>query len=178
MVKFNNFKIQKTRILKKGFTMLELIVAIFITTVGILSAHNAVSQIVYYTRHVSNKFTAAYLAKEGIEIVRNIRDKNILNGNLFNKDLGQGNYEADYDDTGLSPFGDNYLKTTTGGFYSYSSTGSETKFKRKITITNGTDGSDGDDIIDYITVSVSVMWEEKGKLYTITAQEKLYDWYY
>jgi len=61
-----------------GFTILELIVAIFVMTVGVLGAYAVVQQIIVYNSISSSRLTAAYLAQEGIELVRNIRDTNWL----------------------------------------------------------------------------------------------------
>ena len=64
--------------MKKGFTILEVIVAIFVITIGVLGAFSVVQRIVSNTMAVSSRLTAVYLAKEGIEIVRNNRDNNWL----------------------------------------------------------------------------------------------------
>ncbi len=162
----------------KGFTLIEVIVAIFVITVGVLAAYNIIQQIMIYNHQAEDRLTAAYLAKEGIEIVRNIRDKNWLQGDGWDDGLipstgancntGNGCFcEADYSDLtlfsycgGASP---NFLNIESGNFYGYNS-GSQTKFTRKIEI-----NSTG----DLLQVVVVVGWEGKS----VTAQENLYDWY-
>ena len=64
----------------RAFTILEVIAAIFVMTVGVLGAYAVVQQIIVYTSISSSRLTAAYLAQEGIELVRNIRDSNWLQG--------------------------------------------------------------------------------------------------
>jgi len=170
MLKFNNKN--------KSFTLLEVIITIFVITVGILSAYTVVQEIVFYTYRVSSRFTAAYLAKEGIEIVRNIRDTNFLDlaDPPWNQNLGAGNYEADYEDSTLTSCPDpctyendlSFLRIE-GGFYKYSVSGTQTQFKRKITIT---------DEIDYLNVSVLIEWKKGDKDYSLTVQENLYNWWY
>lgn len=72
--------------------MLEVIVAMFVITTGVLGAFAVVQQIISYTIQSGSRLTAAYLAKEGIENVRNMRDNNWLdplnppwNNNIGNK---------------------------------------------------------------------------------------------
>lgn len=60
---------------------MEAIITIFVISVGVLTAYAAVQQIFSYTFLAKSKLTAAYLAKEGIENIRNIRDTNWLQGN-------------------------------------------------------------------------------------------------
>ncbi len=62
----------------EGFTILEILIAMLVITIGGLAAYAMVQQIVFSTFSSSYRLTAAYLAKEGIENVRNIRDTNWL----------------------------------------------------------------------------------------------------
>lgn len=180
----------------KGFTLIELVIAIFILAVAIIGVYNAFSTVVVLTTGASSRFTAAYLAQEGIEIVRNMRDNNWLKMGEYPETtwtdglLGWENgCEADYKTGtlsdargGLTDFGGdgNYLNIKDNdGFYSYDSTGSfsATKFKRKITITP--DPVD----TDVLKVSVLVTWKEKEEEgcepagYCIEVEEYLYNWY-
>jgi len=173
----------------KGFTLIEIIVAILVVTVGVLAAYIVTQEIISYTHQISSRLTAAYLAKEGIEIVRNIRDANWLQNEGWSDGLsgvGAEDWEADYttrtfkgsggvgEDCSQTPYyncedfdPNNYLRID-GGFYNYT-LGTPTKFKRKITIT-----PEG---IDKLIVSVEITWTEKGTDYgPVTVQEILYDW--
>lgn len=183
----------KTRIQKNieksaGFTLIELVVSIFILVVAIIGIYNSFSTIVILTSGASSRFTAAYLAQEGIEIVRNMRDNNWLNSETWSNGLlgCENGCEADYKtdtlmsaNAGLTPFGDTYLKIkndpdiTKNVFYSYNSSSSftATKFKRKITITPNATNQ------DVLKVSVLVTWMEKDEPFSITVEEYLYDWY-
>ena len=65
-----------------------------------------------------------------------------------------------------------------GGFYKYSGSGTQTKFKRKIYVKRIKDiGGTEIDESDKITVKVIVEWNQKGKAYQVQAQEDLYNWY-
>jgi prepilin-type N-terminal cleavage/methylation domain-containing protein len=169
----------------KGFTLIELVVSLFILAVAIIGVYNSFSTIVVLTTDASSRLTASYLAQEGIEIIRNIRDNNWIQNKGWTAGLLDCEYgcEADHK-TGTSseiiplrdyPTGGNRLKIGSDNFYNYDSTaGIETKFKRKITIT-----PQGNNILK---VSVLVIWQEKEEEgcdygYCIEAEEYLYDWY-
>ena len=62
----------------KGFTIIELIISIFILSVGLVGVFNALSVVTVLTAGSADRVTATYLAQEGMEIVRNIRDTNWL----------------------------------------------------------------------------------------------------
>lgn len=64
----------------KGFTIIEVLFTMLIITIGGLATYSMVQQIVSNTFASNYRIAAAYLAKEGIEIVRNTRDTNWLQG--------------------------------------------------------------------------------------------------
>lgn len=157
----------------KGFTLLEVIVAMFIVTMGVGAVFALVNQTLNSSRIISSKFTATYLAQEGIELAREIRDSNFLKIHkgvaTSSWDAGltscQAGCEADYNDTSLVS-NSRYLKID-GGFYNYDF-GVDTAFRRKITITTST--------ADILKVSVEASWQEQGRSHQITVQENLYNW--
>jgi prepilin-type N-terminal cleavage/methylation domain-containing protein len=175
---------------KKGFTLLEVISAIFIISVGVLGIVRFIPSLIVDSSINSSRFTAAYLSQEGVELVRNIRDTNLMEA--INKDDSTSwkegleectaGCELDYycvkieDPVVSNPISHNcfkaydsgdLLKLDDLGFYNYSS-GEETKFKRKITIIEET--------TNVLTVSVDVYWQDRGVDYQTSLQEKLYQW--
>lgn len=161
--------------------MLELMITVFIITVGIGSISGLITYTLSYTSFNSSKLIASYLAQEGIEIVRNIVDTNLIEGETWSEGLQAFcvtgcivDYNHSYGPTQEDPnppsFADQYLNIDSSNFYGYSS-GPQTKFQRKITI---------QDILatpeDDLAVIVEVLWQEKGKDYKISAQENLYNW--
>jgi Tfp pilus assembly protein PilV len=157
---------------EKSFTLMEAIVAIFVITAGLVGVLSLVSQTISASTFSKDKLIATYLAQEGIEIVRNIRDTNWINNNSWTNNISfTSSYQLDYQSfqfpdplCSLGP--GNYLKYD-GNFYNCSS-GNDTKFTRKITIT---------DFGNYINVLVLVEWQEKGAQHKVEAQENLYNWY-
>jgi len=166
---------------KKSFTLIEAIVAIFLITVGIVGTYSLITQTISSATFSSNKLIASYLAQEGIEIVRNIRDTNWLKqitdpAILWDDGIPLGSWEADYTTQNFINFYNGEFLKINGGFYNYTS-GTDTKFKRNITIFDKTDlSSPPDEIFDMFKVSVLVEWQEKGKTYQVATQENLYNW--
>lgn len=73
--------------LNKGFTLIEVLIAIFLITVGIGGAFNLIQKTVEYSAISSSRLQAAYLSQEGIEIIRNQRDSNWLAGNSWTQGI-------------------------------------------------------------------------------------------
>lgn len=79
--------------MSRGFTILELLAAILVIAIGVLSAYTVTQQIIAYTFSSASRLTGAYLAKEGIEIIRNIRDTNWLEGEAWDNGLSSTGWE-------------------------------------------------------------------------------------
>ncbi|MBL7156294.1 MAG: prepilin-type N-terminal cleavage/methylation domain-containing protein [Candidatus Pacebacteria bacterium] len=146
-----------------GFTIIEIMAVLLIISIGMVSIIGVISKIYSQGRYISSKLTAAYLAQEGIEIVRNIRDTNWIEGESWNNDIVVGDRQVDYNDQVLSAYQPDAFLQLNGGFYNYGA-GSNTKFKRKITIANPD--------VDEILITVIVYWED----YEVKTMAKLYEW--
>jgi len=168
---------------KKGFTLLEVILAITILTLAAGGSFVLIQQTVGSVSQVQSRLIASYLLQEGIEIIKNIRDGNWLKGNDFEAGLDAGDWEIDYNDIALTscPFPCDYNNNLRflkidGQFYNYSE-GADTRFKRKITISDRADLDDPPDgKIDKFKVVVEVLWKERVKIHSVSTQEFLYNW--
>ena len=67
----------------KGFSLLETIVALFIVTMALGSLLTLYAQSLGIQKLVSDKYTAIFLANQGMEIVKNAADNEIANGSDF-----------------------------------------------------------------------------------------------
>ena len=173
MKQFNN------KTIGNGFTILEVLIATFVITVGLIATLLLINRTLIQASIFLPKLTAAYLAQEGIEIVRNIRDTNWVGGGVWNEGLVPSavdcstGCEADYtfipSVSVLTPYNEGrYLNTDISGPYGYNPGGTATKFKRKITIETISSST--------LRIIIRVEFEEREKIFSYTAQENLYKW--
>ncbi len=150
--------------MSKGFSLIEILIAISVMIIGIVGIYNIAPRTISWTATNIDRFIVSQLAREGLELVRNIRDTNWLKGENWNKDLAPNDYEIAYN-SGLSSFQDRFLKIDGDGFYNYQN-GASTEFKRKITIASTTDP-------EGIKIKSMISWSN-NKSFTI--EENLYNW--
>ena len=191
--------------MKNGFTLLEVIIAVSLITTGITGVFILINKTIGLMSDSPSRLIAAYLAQEGIEIVRNIRDTNWIEGNDWDGDIicdsppceRQVDYTTnalfddpattDPDENECSPAAAGYncntysasylqLESSGSGFYNYTS-GDSTKFKRKIEIDGEDLDGDSDNGYEKLKVTVVVSWVEKRKSYSFSVQENLYNWH-
>lgn len=154
---------------KRGFTLLEALVAISILMVAVVApitiAQKGLSSAVYS----KNQMTASYLAQDALEYVINKKDQKAIENigsardsydwlgsfigcldsdecaidTVFNS--GEGKIEVDGEYT--------FLKKDTNGFYGYGGSSGETNFKRWVNVSETED-----DVSALVTVIVS--WSE------------------
>src|SRR5258708_2821268 len=77
MTYIRNF-IRKCATRVRGFTLLETMVAVTLLAVAIVAPMQLTAQSLASAYYARDEVTAFYLAQEGIEAVRNVRDNNIL----------------------------------------------------------------------------------------------------
>jgi len=154
--------------MNRSFTIIEVIFAITVLTVGVLGTFAFISHFSQYTSISESRLTASYLTQEGIEIVKNIRDGNWLETSVWNDNLSVGRYEGDYNSTNtLDSYTNGYLAIDSDGFYA--STNTLDIFQREIQICTSSD--------NIIYVSSTVSWQERGRVHSITAEAKIFNWY-
>lgn len=185
----------------KGFTIIELIISIFILSIGAVGIFIAYSAMVILTADTADRLTAIYLAQEGMEIVRNVRDNNWLKiknncdagvscSFAWNDNLNcENGCEADYTYFGELPmptWAGKYFFLNDKSFYVYNPTNPspiKTKFKRKITVILENQYT--------LRVITQVSWDQKATILNSTgnlagvcnpancaqAEELLYNWF-
>ena len=82
LVLINGFEMGSKKFLTRasGFSLLETIIAIAVLTVAMTAVFSLVSSGVRSISLAANQLTAYFLASEGVEYIRNIRDGNVLSG--------------------------------------------------------------------------------------------------
>ncbi len=81
--------------LNKGFTILEVVLAIFILTVAVFASFSLVEQTITAASLNQSRLVAYYLAQEGVENVKNIRDENWLNYRSWDQGMETGEETVD-----------------------------------------------------------------------------------
>jgi putative endonuclease len=159
-----------------GFTLIETITAIFILTTGVLALSSLISYFISTSSISSQRLVAAYLAQEGIEIVRNIRDSAYISGDASNwnnvtRTCSVGCSNFDYRSSKI-PDNENcsgkYFLDLVGNFYQCS-TSSPIQLQRTVTTTQISNP-------DGVKVKVEVTWRERGRLHSLKAEENFYNW--
>lgn len=137
MLKYLNIEIlprfARTRA-RAGEVLLESLVAITIVVVGLLGLFSMLTRSVSLTRVIADRHVASNLAAEGIEVVKNIIDGNVLKHKPWNSGVDDGTYEVIYASQSLAPYlGRNFLYDAATGLYGYGA-GTPTNFVRRIEI--------------------------------------------
>ncbi len=168
---------------QKGQSLIEVMVAITMLTVGFLGISSLLSRSLALNRVVTNQLTATYLASEGIEIAKNLIDHDVYGqssgattgwGSCFNK--GRTDFELDYttiDCSTLASFvfpGDPLWYHPDTHLYDYNESGGiATSFTRRIRVEMS-----GDEI----TVIAIVYWPGfGGSAGSINLEDHFYKWY-
>jgi len=75
---------------QKGFTLIEMLVSIFIIAFSLVGIFNLNSKYNQQTLQEKESFIATLLAQEGIEIIKNMRDTNSLNDQCWMNGITEG----------------------------------------------------------------------------------------
>lgn len=168
--------------MKRLFTLIELVVSIFIILLTLGGVFSLLVQTLRVTSGLPDQLIANYLAQEGMEVVRNIRDANWIKGQEWNTGLtgcessvagceANDGCAVSYHSFSLENY-PNFPLHLYNNYYSQTTLGKKTIFKRRVVINQNTD-SDGN---DYLQVRVFVCWQRRGKNYQTELDENLYNW--
>lgn len=151
-----------------GFTMIELVASLFILIV-ILQIFTFISTTINNSSILRDNLIAVNLVQEGIEVVRNIRDRDWFLGNSFGTSLPSGSGRVQWNSNAILILASNPVlkKDPLTGMFSYD-LGVDTVFKRTINIA----------VIsaNEIRVTSTVNWNAKANSKSISAEAHLFNW--
>lgn len=158
---------------KPAFTLVEVITVLLVISLGMVGTLSLISQNIR-SQSLNEKTMIAYqLAQEGIELIRNLRDTNRNQDNDWRTGMeDDGLYFMDYSDsvpTKLTTQSQGDLLMYVNGMYRHNISNTQNSgFNRVISIDAYSP--------EYITIKVSVSWEDHGKPYVYSLEAQLYDW--
>ncbi|MFA6076918.1 MAG: prepilin-type N-terminal cleavage/methylation domain-containing protein [Candidatus Paceibacterota bacterium] len=170
-----------------GFTLVEVLVAISIFTVSLIGIMSVLASGIANTNYAKQKMIATYLAQEGIEYIRNMRDTAVLYGNgnpwegSFKAQLSSCNDpDEDNNPCGLDepPFGVTVCTNPSdcrlyldNGNYSTTVSVVDSGFIRKIWMVPIGAGN-----TDEVKIFSRVEWTQGSGGYNVTFSENLFNW--
>lgn len=107
----------KTSSLSSGFTLLETLIAVFLVTLAIVTFLGSASRGIVSTRQALNRVNAQLLAQEGIEIIRNIRDNQVVSAQHIELIPGSGILNPNFCSTNGCTVDVSSLTPTQPGIY-------------------------------------------------------------
>lgn len=157
-----------------AFSLIEIMAVLLIVALGIVGTANLAVQSIQAQTINRGSIVAYQLAQEGIELVRQIRDTNWMQGNDWSDGLASGTYCVDYTSPTLRAVtGPNecelYFDADNWYFApAIVSTGMRfSNFRRAI-------------VIDMASSSASVRsvvtWDDRDKVFRYETETELYDW--
>ena len=165
MVHGSRFVIQE----RTGQALLEAIIAGSVLTVGFLGLLALLARSLSVNRVVADNYVGTYLAGEGIEVVKNMIDANILQGRPWNSGLRDGAYEVEYNSRSLTPSRDRFLSfDPVSNLYGYGAS-RETSYTRAVSLS----------LIgaDEISVNSLVSWTTRGGgNFQINLEDHFFNW--
>lgn len=175
---------------RTGFTLIETVVALAILAVALAGPVTLATRSIFNTRFSKNKLTASQLAAEGIEIVRQKRDSNIMAGNDWTTNIcGAGSscsYQGDVTGAWLSCVTCNVALgyDSATGLYTQGCSTNCTSFTRVITV----DRSIGNERVQLpagattitednrMRITSTVTWQDNIGPQSLAFTEILYNW--
>lgn len=191
-------KIQEQKHNEYGFTLVEVLISLLIFTVAITGVITVASQGSLNVNNAKNRVAATFLADEGIELVRAMRDTSVVRAVARGRTESEGwddfalahgsgtpcSTACDIDSTNTAssdPFPDNVvnvqpcttfclLNETSTGYYTSFDAGTPSIFSRQVIIDTS--------ITDEAKVTSTVKWKEGLTTRSVTQTETLFNWYH
>ena len=191
---------------KDGFTLIEVVIALSVVVTGVVAGLTLTTYNLNTVVASDRRLIAANFAREGIEVVRQVRDSHWLNNRPWDEGITDlGNYRLTVDFNGSanawSLIAQNFdiadcdnckiYLDEQSGVYSHDSLKTLTNFKREIIFKEicWQDAVGDEAILDYgltcqaqgqelagVEVHSLVVWMENSQIQELEAVDRLYNW--
>lgn len=166
-----------------GFTLIETLVALTLVISAMVGPFSLATRSIYSAKFAKSKLIALNLSQEGLEIIRQMRDNNVLGGYNWRGLQGScplgctilqdGSYQIDVftaANGSTPPVNANTPLSFSAltSLYSYQSGGQATPFIRVITLS--TPAADEMDVVSVVS------WSDAGIARQVRLEEILYNW--
>lgn len=165
----------------RGFTIVETLVAIAVLVTAVIGTMTAVQTGISSYTHSKEQVVAFYLAQEGFEQIRNIRDENSLRGESWLTGIAGDSSDPCYfgNKCMVSPVETTVATRCNGdcpklrqdpddAFYGYNAIWPETNYRREIEITSVNQNE--------IAVTVTIYWNKGILNRQFKARENILNW--
>lgn len=167
----------------KGFTLIETLIAISILVLAVTGAFAAAQNGISSAIFSKDQIVAFYLAEEGVEGVRNVRDQNGLIGTFWLDNLAQQAGDPCYvghfcsvdsivnelqdcgTESGSCP---DLQQDPVNGFFGYNEEWDPTSFNREIRLIPVNDHE--------VIIEATVRWSKGLVSRSFTARESIFNW--
>ena len=178
-----NFLLKLDEVKNRGFTLVETLVAIAVLILVISGAFTAAQTGISTANYAKNQIIAFYLAGEGVEQIRNMRDENGLNSRHWLTGIALDSADPCYfgkackvdsitNTVSSCPGGENSCPNlrhdSTTGFYGYDNSWDDSGFRREIILSRIND--------DEISILVTVSWSKGVINRQFKIRENIFNW--
>lgn len=169
--------------MNKGFTIVETLVAIAVLVAAVIGATSAVQTALSSYILSKNQITAFYLAQEGFEKIRNLRDENVINHRNWLYGIAAASGDPCYFGSACTVSPIEVVGATqctapgscpllredpTTGLFGYNSAWPATTFRREISIVSVN--------ANEVALTVTMTWSKGGSIQTFKVRENLLNW--
>lgn len=161
----------------KGFSLVETLVALAILLVAVVGPISLIGDSLHKIYYARDEMVAINLAQEGVEVVRQMKDSNMLSAVAgvppWDSGLAPTNYIVDAWNSS-APLNSNvtdkkvYIDAITG-LYRQGVAGTATQFTREVVITDVVPGVEKN-------VTSTVTWKTGGSTGTLSVSENIFNW--
>ncbi|MDD5318959.1 MAG: prepilin-type N-terminal cleavage/methylation domain-containing protein [Candidatus Pacebacteria bacterium] len=171
---------------KKGFTIVETLVAITILVLALTAPLSIVAQALHSSYFARDQVTAFYLGQDVVEYIHNQRDANSL-ANLSDSTQWLNGLSKCFAATGCqidaisgqitdyAPGSYLYISNTTGAYRYTQTGGTPTNFTRTVFITNP-DGSTPTGASKEVVIKAVVSWNTGSLVKSYILNDHLFNW--